>query len=112
MNPKPKDNSNINTMMKTLFKDYYNKPLNKIKKNNYQCVEYVAYDEENYPGVEFVAYDKEYTDEALDNDEYDKKNDEIDLIEKHLVLILMYIHMMNQNHYKLIEEVLLTMMTH
>ena len=25
----------------------------------------------NYNGVEFVAYDKEYTDEALDNDEYD-----------------------------------------
>ncbi len=28
-------------------------------------------------------YDKEYTDDALDNDEYDKKNDEVDLIEKH-----------------------------
>ncbi len=39
--------------------------------------------EENYPDVEFVAYDKEYTDEALDNEEYEKKNDEIDLIEKH-----------------------------
>ena len=60
MNPKPEDNSNINTMMKSLFKDYYNKPLNKINKQNYQ-------------GVEFIAYDKEYTDEALDNDEYDKK---------------------------------------
>jgi hypothetical protein len=32
MNPKPEDNSNINTMMKTLFKDYYDKPLNKIDK--------------------------------------------------------------------------------
>jgi hypothetical protein len=53
------DNSIINTMMKSLFKDYYNKPLNKINKQNYQ-------------GVEFVAYDKEYSDEALDNDEYDK----------------------------------------
>ena len=31
-----------------------------------------------YKGVEFVAYDKEYTAEALDNEEYDKKNDEID----------------------------------
>ena len=51
MNPKPEDNSNINTMMKTLFKVYYNKPLNKINKAN-------------YPGVEFVAYDKEYTNEA------------------------------------------------
>jgi hypothetical protein len=56
--------------MKSLFKDYYNKPLNKINK-------------ENYPGVDYVAYDKEYDDEALDNEEYDKKNDEIDLIEKH-----------------------------
>jgi hypothetical protein len=37
----------------------------------------------NYSGVEYVAYDKEFTDEALDNEEYDKKNDEIDLIEKH-----------------------------
>jgi hypothetical protein len=55
---------------------------------------------------------KNIQDEALDNDEYDKKNDEIDLIGKHLTLILMYIHMMNQNYYKLIEEVLLTMMTH
>ena len=53
--------------MKYLFNNYYNKEKN-IK---------------NYCGVEFVAYDKEYTDEALDNDEYDKKNDEIDLIEKH-----------------------------
>ncbi len=68
-------------------------------------VEYVAYDEENFPGVEYVAFDKEYEDEALDNDEYDKKNDEIDLIEKHLMLILMYIHIMNQNYYKLTEEV-------
>ena len=58
----------------------------------------------NYNGVEFVAYDKEYTDEALDNEEYDKKNDEIDLIENILMLILMYIHMMNLNYYKLIEE--------
>ena len=93
MNPKPEDNSNINTMMKTLFKDYYNKPLNKINKNNYQGIEYIAHDEENYPGVEYVAYDKEYTDEALDNEEYDKKNDEIDLIEKHFnVNVNVYTH--------------------
>jgi hypothetical protein len=32
----------------------------------------------DYSRVEFVAYDKEYTDAALDNDEYDKKNDDID----------------------------------
>ncbi len=62
-------------------------------------------------GVEFVAYDKEYTDEALDNDEYDKQNDEIDLIKKK-ILILMYIHMMNQIYYKLTEGALLIMMTH
>ena len=56
--------------MKDLFKDYYNKPLNKINK-------------ENYPGIEFVAYDKEY----------DKKNDEIDLIEKHFnININVYTH--------------------
>ena len=78
--PKPEDPRNINSMMKDLFKDYYNKPLNKINK-------------ENYPGIEFVAYDKEYDDEALDNDEYDKKNDEIDLIEKHFnVNINVYTH--------------------
>ena len=35
-------------------------------------------DIKNYNGIEYVAYDKEYTDEALDNEEYDKKNDEID----------------------------------
>jgi hypothetical protein len=71
--------------MKSLFKDCYNKPWNNINKANYKDVEYVAYDEENYPGVEFLAYDKEYTDDALDNDdndEYDKKNDGIDLIKK------------------------------
>ena len=33
------------------------------------------------------------TDEALDNDEYDKKNDEIDLIEKHFnVNVNVYTH--------------------
>ncbi len=30
-------------------------------------------DIKNYNGIEYVAYDKEYTDEALDNDEYEKK---------------------------------------
>jgi hypothetical protein len=47
--------------MKSIFGDY-GKQEKDIKK---------------YGGVEYVAYDKEYTDEALDNDEYDKKNDEI-----------------------------------
>jgi hypothetical protein len=56
--------------MKKVFKDYYG-----IKLDDNIV--------ESYKGVEFVAYDKEYTDAALDNDEYDKKNDEIDLIEKH-----------------------------
>jgi hypothetical protein len=32
MNPKPEDPRNIETMMKSLSKDYYNKPLKKIKK--------------------------------------------------------------------------------
>jgi hypothetical protein len=59
--------------MKNIFQDYYNKPLKKINKNNYQGVEYVAYDEENYPGVDYVAYDKEDNDEALDNYEYEKR---------------------------------------
>ena len=52
--------------MKQIFNDYYNKKI----------------DNSTYKGVEFVAYGKEYTAEALDNEEYDKKNDEIDLIEK------------------------------
>ena len=50
-------------------------------------------DIKNYNDVEYVAYDKEYDYEALDNDEYDRKNDEIDLIEKHFnVNINVYIH--------------------
>ncbi len=57
MNPKPEDNSNVNKMMKYLFKSFYNKKI----------------DKDNYPGVDYVAYDEEYTDEALDNDEYDKR---------------------------------------
>ena len=36
----------------------------------------------NYNGVEYVAFDKEYDDEALDNEDYDKKNYDIDLSEK------------------------------
>ncbi len=43
-------------MMKYIFNDYYGKKLDK-----------------NYNGVEYVAYDKEHTDDALDNDEYDKR---------------------------------------
>jgi len=77
MNPKPEDPRNINKKMKQLFNDYYNKEK----------------DIKNYNGVEFVAYDKEYSDEALDNEEYDKKNDEIDLIEKHFnININVYTH--------------------
>ena len=62
--------------MKQIFNDYYNKKI-----------------DNTYKGVEFVAYDKEYTAEALDNEEYDKKNDEIDLIEKHCnININVYTH--------------------
>ena len=43
--------------MKQLFNEYYNKEK----------------DIKNYNGVEYVAYDKEYSEEALDNDEYDKR---------------------------------------
>ncbi len=46
MNPNPEDPRNIETMVKSFFKGYYNKPLNKINKNQ-QGVEYVAYDEGN-----------------------------------------------------------------
>ena len=82
--------------MKAIFNEYYNKEK----------------DIKNYNGVEYVAYDKEYTDEALDNEEYDKKNDEIDLIEKHFnININVYTHD-NQNYYKSTEEVLLIMMIH
>ena len=79
-NPKPEDKTNINKMMKYIFNDYYGKKLDdEIKKS--------------YNGVEYVAYDKEYTDEALDNEKYDKKNDEIDLIEKHFnININVYTH--------------------
>jgi hypothetical protein len=54
---KLEDPRNINKKMKSIFNDYYN--------NNK--------DIKNYNGVEYIAYDKEYTDEALDNDEYDKR---------------------------------------
>ncbi len=67
MDPKPEDPRNINKTMKNIFKQYYQEKE----------------DIKNYNGVQYVAYNKEYTDEALDNDEYEKKNDEIDLIEKH-----------------------------
>ena len=67
---KPKEEKNIKKDMKHLYNNYYDRKLN---------------DEEikNYKGVNFVAYDKEYDEEKLDNDEYEKKNDELDLIEKH-----------------------------
>jgi len=75
--PKPEDPRNINKKMKQIFNDYYNKEK----------------DIKNYNGVEYVAYDKEYEAEALDNDEYDEKNDEIDLIEKHFnININVYTH--------------------
>jgi len=74
---KPEDPRNINKNMKIIFNDYYKKEK----------------DIKNYCGIEYVAYDKEYNDEALDNDEYDKKNDEIDLIEKHFnVNVNVYTH--------------------
>ena len=59
--------------MKDLLQDYNNKPLHKINKQNYQ-------------GVEYIAYDKEYDDEALDHDEYDKNNDEIDSSKQHFYI--------------------------
>ncbi len=65
MNLKPKDLRHIETTVKSLFKDYYNKTLNKINREHYQGVEYVSYDEDNFPGVEFVAHDEEYGDKAL-----------------------------------------------
>jgi hypothetical protein len=84
--------------MKSIFNDYYKQEK----------------DIKSYGGVEYVAYDKEYTDEALDNEEYDKKNDEIDLIEKNFnININVYTHWhMDLNYYKLTEEALLTMMIH
>jgi len=73
---KPEDPRNINKKMKQIFNDYYNKKI-----------------DDTYKGVEYVAYNKEYTDEALDNEEYDKKNDELDLIEKHFnININVYTH--------------------
>ncbi len=78
IDPKPEDKRNIRILMKSLFNDYYNyvhcKDETKIKNH--------TIDIKKYGGVKYVAYDKEYTDEALGNEEYDKKNDEIDLIEK------------------------------
>ena len=66
--------------MNNLFKNYYGIKLDDET-------------EISYKGIEYVAYDKEYNDENLDNDEYDKKNDEIDLIEKHFnVNINAYTH--------------------
>jgi hypothetical protein len=74
---KPEDPRNLNKIMKCIFNEYYNKEK----------------DTKNCNGVEYVAYDKEYTDEALDNEEYDKMNDEIDLIEKHFnISINVYTH--------------------
>jgi hypothetical protein len=76
--------------MKSTFNDYYNyvhcKDGTKIHNHTTDIKE--------YEGVKYVAYDKEYTDEALDNEEeYNKKNDEIDLIEKHFKInINVYTH--------------------
>ena len=57
------------------------------EKPSYQYYYRQEKDIKNYNGVEYVAYDKEYDDEALDNEEYDKNNDEIDLIEKQSKLL-------------------------
>ena len=54
---KPEDPRNVNKKMKAIFNEYYNKEK----------------DIKNCNGVEYVAYDKKYTDEALDNEEYDKR---------------------------------------
>ena len=40
-------------------------------------------DIKSYVGVNYVAYDKEYSDERLDADDYDTKEDELDKIERH-----------------------------
>ena len=61
---KPIDPRNVNKKLKQLFNDYY-KNTKDIK---------------NYNGVEYVAYKEQYND--LNNDEYDNKNDELDLIER------------------------------
>jgi hypothetical protein len=37
-----------------------------------------------YSGVQYVASNEEYTDEASDDKEHEKKNDEFGLIERHL----------------------------
>ena len=61
---KPSDVRNVNKKLKQLFSNYYGK----------------AKDIKTYDGVEYVAYKEQYDD--LNNDEYDKKNDELDLIER------------------------------
>jgi hypothetical protein len=58
-------------LLKIFSKDFYGIKLDKNTKTNQK-------------GIDYVVYDKEYDDHALDNDEYDKKNDEIDLIEKNI----------------------------
>jgi hypothetical protein len=86
---KPDNVRRINKKMNYLFNDYYNylycKDGSKIKNH--------SIDIKNYIGVQYVAYDKEYTNQALDNEDYDKKEDEIDLIEKHFQMnINVYTH--------------------
>ena len=87
---KPEDPRNINKCMKSLFNDYYNYVYCKdgTKIHNHTI------DIKKYEGVKYVAYDKEYNAEALDNEEeYNKKNDEIDLIEKRFKInINVYTH--------------------
>jgi len=75
----PNNIRRVENKLKELFKSFYT----------------TEQDIDNYNGVMYVAYDKEtlYNDEALDNDDYDKKNDEIDLIEKHFnININVYTH--------------------
>ena len=58
----------------------------------------------NCSAVECVTYDKDHTDEASNNEEYDKKRmmKSIEL-KKNLFLGLMHIHKMHLNYYKSVE---------
>ena len=75
--------------MKYLFNNFYNYVHCKdgTKTRNYEI------DIDKYVGVQYVAYNKEYDAERLDAHDYDKKDDEIDKIEKHFEInIHVYTH--------------------
>ena len=76
---KPTDPRNVSKKLKSLFNDYYNYVYCKdgTKIQNHEV------DIKSYVGVNYVAYDKEYSDERLDADDYDTKEDELDKIERH-----------------------------